>query len=263
MKRSINSTGRQRIPHGMVSFNIIRAPSGEPEGFSADLSGLTRLSLPTTARVSVEPYFGHSAMQFDFGTIGAIRSPLNTNLDEIDHGGEISFRVKVTDDGVAGRPGRLLALGDRISASPPKDPGHGHLPLLPVKPEWMEERIWDVSTNNGDRPYLLINSRIKGFATRLQEDPLLKGAILIEAFRKILAAMLAIDTSDEPDWMADWKIFLDTVLQVPFPEEIASEDDVVDEQEQFIKDALKAFADKFQFATLAFPAEALEEPGDE
>lgn len=245
----------------MVSFNIIRAPSGEPEGFTADLAGLATLSLPTTARVSVEPYFGHSAMQFDFGTIGAITTPSSTNLDEIDRGGEISFRVKVTDDGVAGHLGRLLALGDRISASPPKDPGHGHLPLLPVKLEWMDERIWDVSTNNGERPYLLINSRIKGFATRLQEDPLLRGTILIEAFRKVLTVMLASDTSDEPDWLADWKIFLDTILQVPFPEELASEED--EEQELFIKEALKAFSDKFQFATLAFPSETQEESSRE
>jgi hypothetical protein len=257
MKRSINSTGRQRISHGLVSFNIIRKSTGEPMGFTADLTGLTALGLPNAARVSVEPYLGHSAMQFDFGTVGAIVAPTNTNLDEIDHGGEINFRVKVTDDGGAGHMGRLLAMGDRISASPPKDPGHGQLPLLPVKPEWLDERIWDISTNDGERPYLLINSRIKGLSTRLQDDPLLRGAILIEAFRKVLCAMLITNTSDEPAWVGDWKIFLNTALLVPFPEDIDPEDD--DEAQAFITEALKAFSNKFQFATLAFPTESQED----
>ena len=197
MKRSINSTGRQRITHGMVSFNILRTPTGQPKSFTADFAGLAALQLPDTAQVSVEPYFGHSSMRFDFGTVGTISTPADTNLDEIDRGGEINFRVKVIDDGKAGRLGRLLAAGDRLAASPPADAGQGQMPLLPVKPEWLEERIWDVSVADGERPYLLVNSRIPGLADRIQDDPLLRGSILVEAFRRILSAMLDSDSNDE------------------------------------------------------------------
>ena len=69
--------------------------------------------------------------------------------------------------------------------------------------------------------------------------------------------MLDDDFSDEPSWVADWKIFLDTKLQTPFPDDLEPEDD--DGRDNFIAQALKAFSDKFQFATLALPAENQEE----
>ena len=257
MKRSINSTGRQRITHSMVSFNILRTTTGEPKSFTANFDGLAALDLPETAQISVEPYFGHSSMRFDFGTIGAISAPAETSLNEIDRGGEINFRVKVIDDGKSGHLGRLLAAGDRLAASPPADAGQGQMPLLPVKPEWLEERIWDVSVADGERPYLLINSRIPGLASRIQDDPLLRGAILVEAFRKILTVMLDSESSDEANWVADWKTFLNTVLAVPYPEDLGPDDD--DERSNFISDALKVFSNKFQFATQALPIDKQEE----
>lgn len=261
MKRSINSTGRQRITHSMVSFNILRTPTGEPKSFTADFAGLAALQLPETAQVSVEPYFGHSSMRFDFGTIGAITAPAETSFDEIDRGGEINFRVKVIDDGKAGRLGRLLAAGDRLAASPPSDAGQGQMPLLPVKPVWLEERIWDVSVADGERPYLLVNSRIPGLASRIQDDPLLRGAILVEAFRKILSAMLEPVSGDEASWVPDWKTFLNTVLAVPYPEDLDPDDD--DKRADFINDALKVFSNKFQFATQSLPIDKQEEASHE
>jgi hypothetical protein len=261
MKRSINSTGRQRITHSMVSFNILRTITGEPKSFTVNFDGLAVLNLPETAQISVEPYFGHSSMRFDFGTIGAISAPAETSLNEIDKGGEINFRVKVIDDGNAGRLGRLLAAGDRLAASPPGDAEQGQMPLLPVKPEWLGERIWDVSIADGERPYLLVNSRIPGLASRIQDDPLLRGAILVEAFRKILSVMLDPDSGDEASWVPDWKTFLNTVLAVSYPDDLDPDDD--DKRIDFISDALKAFSDRFQFATHSLPSGTQEEASND
>lgn len=254
MKRSINSTGRQRITHNMVSFRINRSASGLPLSFDADLNGLSELALPPSARVSVEPFFGHSSMRFEFGTIGALVTPTSTLLDEIDIGGEVSFRVKVIDDN-PGHLGRLLASGDRFSEGPLSGPEQGLLPLLPVKPEWLEERIWDVSTSDGNRPYLLINSRIPGLAARIQSDPLLRGSILVEAFRKVLSAMVDSHEGEGLAWFADWKKFLNDVLGVPYPEDLDPEEGDTSEQQEFIQEALKAFSNKFRFATHSFPIE--------
>ena len=245
----------------MVSFVIQRTSAGEPKNFTADFAGLTELKLPETAQISVEPYFGHSSMRFDFGTVGKVIVPADTSLDEIDKGGEINFRVKVIDDGKAGHLGRLLAAGDRMAASPPSDVGEGEIPLLPVKPEWLGERIWDVSVADGVRPYLLINSRIPGLAGRIQDDPLLRGSILIEAFRKILSAMLASDSSDEAAWVEDWKKFLNTRLGITYPEDLDPDDD--DGRDIFIGEALTAFSNKFQFATQAIPIDKREEASNE
>jgi hypothetical protein len=201
-------------------------------------------------------------MRFDFGTVGALLAPASTLLDEIDKGGEITFRVKVVDDN-AGRLGRLLASGDRISAEPPSGPEQGRMPLLPVKPEWLDERIWDVSTADGKRPYLLVNSRIPGLAARIQEDPLLRGAILVEAFRKILSAMLASIDGEDLAWFADWKTFITDVLGLSYPEDLGTGDDDDLEREEFVHEALKAFANKFQFATHSIPVDDQEEAAHE
>jgi hypothetical protein len=174
-----------------------------------------------------------------------------------DRGGEINFRVKVTDDGMTGRLGRLLAAGDRLAASPTNNTEQGQLPLLPVKPEWLGEQIWDVSVADGERPYLLINSRIPGLANRIHDDPLLRGTILIEAFRRILIAMLDSDSSDEASWVVDWKIFLTNTLKVAYPEDLDPGDD--DGRDSFITEALTAFSGKFQFATQAMPTDIREE----
>jgi hypothetical protein len=260
MKRSINSTGRQHITHAMVSFNILRGPTGEAKSFTANLDGLANLKLPATARISIEPYLSHSSMRFDFGTVGIVKNPLDTSLDEIDHGGEINFRIKVTDDGEAGHSGRLLAMGDRLSANPAHDPGQGRLPLLPVKLEALGERVWEISTADGERPYLLLNNRIKGLAARIQDDPLLRGAVLIEAFRKVLAAMLYSDAGGEVAWAEDWKIFLDKELDQPFPDDLDFDDD--EERISYIDQSVNAFSDKFLFATKAMPVVAQEDQND-
>ena len=255
MKRSINSTGRKRITHGMVAFRILRSASGEPVSFDADLTGLATLGLPPDAKVSVEPFSGHSGRRFEFGTIGAPSAPADNSLSEIDRGGEINFRVKVIDD--VGHMGRLLASGDRFSALPSDGINEGQMPLLPVKREWLGERIWDVSTADGSRPYLLINAKIPGLSARIQDDPLLRGAILVEAFRKVLSAMLNSDSGDELAWFRHWKTFLSDVLGLIYPEDLAPDED--DEREAFIDEALTAFSVRFQFATTALPTEGIEE----
>ena len=255
MKRSINSTGRQRITHNMVTFEITRTANGDPVNFSANLEALKSMGLPTSARVSVEPYSGQSSMRFDFGAIGAMAAPKDTRLDEIDRGGEIIFRIKVIDD-AAGKLGKLLASGDRIPASTGSDEGNGPLPLLPVKPEDLGERIWDVSTAHGPRPHLLVNSRIPDLQGRILSDPLLKGSILIEAFRLVLTAML--EMGDEPPWFDDWKAYVNDVLKVPFPEDLSQQDDD-GERDALINDALQAFADRFHFASDALIQKKLPE----
>lgn len=248
MKRTINSTGRQRISRQMVSFDIVRAPDGLPLSFTANLSGLQELDLPPEASVVVEPYFRTSGLRFGFGTIGSIVAPSNTSLAEIDKGGEILFRVKVVDN--TSHVGRLLASGERIPANSPLEQGEepGRKPLLPAKPEYLGELLWDVSIADTERPYLLVNYRVHDLAYRIKTEPLLRGAVLVEAFRKVLVQMLDPQNSTL-EWFGPWKTFLN-LLGVPIPEGI-EEDDVC---ETYVATAIRAFADKYQFASQALIA---------
>lgn len=246
MKRTINSTGRLRITRSMVSFDITRTLTGLPASFTAHLEGLADLGLPHEASVIVEPYFRTSGLRFNYGTIGEIKPPSNTSLTEIDKGGEILFRVKVID--ATGHIGRLLASGHRMPANAPLQPGDqaGIKPLLPAKPEWLGERIWDISVADTDRPYLLVNNRIPDLAHKIKSDPVLRGAVFVEAFRKVLVHMLDPESADL-EWIASWKVFL-TALGLSFPGQMLKEDE---ERESFISDALTAFSNKYQFATQA------------
>jgi hypothetical protein len=245
MKRTINSTGRQRITRKMVSFDILRTSDGQPESFAANLGGLNELSLPPEASVVVEPYYKTSGLRFYFGTVGSIVSPPSTSLSDIDKGGEILFRVKVIDNTT--KVGRLLASGDRLPANTPLDPGDepGRKPLLPAKLEWLGERLWDISIADTDRPYLLVNCRIPGLAQGIRSDPLLRGAVLVEAFRKVLVQMLDAENSSL-EWVASWKTYVN-LLGTPVPEHNEEED----VKETFVAAAVDAFANKYQFATQA------------
>lgn len=260
MKRSYNSTGRQKILHSMVAFDLERDQNGVPVSFNADLTGLKELTLPLGANVVVEPFYKHSAMRFDYGTVGLMLTPENRSLNEIDTGGEIMFRVKVVDNS-QGKLGRLIASGDRFSVSPPSTPTEDRMPILPVRPSSIGEKIWDVSTADGPSPYLLVNIRIPGIKELIAGNAILRGAILVEAFRKILTYMFNPDGS-EAEWFDKWKTFLAMRLGVEFPEELDSQDDS-DAILDFIDNAVSAFADNCQFATAAMPLEEMTEvPND-
>jgi hypothetical protein len=230
----------------MVSFDIARTPDGLPTSFTAHLAGLSELGLPHDASVIVEPYFRASGSRFTYGTIGEITPPTDTSLAEIDKGGEILFRVKVID--TTSHVGRLLASGHRIPANAPLVSGDqaGIKPLLPAKPEWLGERIWDISLADTDRPYLLVNNRIPDLAYRIKNDPLLRGSVFVEAFRKIVMHMLDPESA-ELEWLASWKIFL-AKLGISFPSQLFDEDD---ERDTFVNQAVAAFSNKYQFATQA------------
>src|SRR4051812_18184748 len=97
MNRRFNSTGRIRISRDAIDVRLIEELGGSPPKFEADLSSLSALKLPGTARVILEAFLRQSSMRFDFGSIESIRAPEDTTLTEIDRGEGIQFRVKVVD----------------------------------------------------------------------------------------------------------------------------------------------------------------------
>lgn len=96
MRRTFNYTGRRRIPLDFVTIRVYAIDSGA-RWFDADLSRLCELRLPENARVFVEAYFERAYRRFDFGTVCAIQHPEDRSLEEIDFGGRMRFRVKITD----------------------------------------------------------------------------------------------------------------------------------------------------------------------
>lgn len=243
MKRSFNYTGRKAIPRGSVTFHLQQATDKkDAPSFSANLSGLSSLGLPTDAAVYVEPYVGgSSAMRFSFGTIGEMRAPVTTRLDELDAGGRILFRVKVVDERAA--VGRLLA---EVSAIAPRDEDDeaGRKPLLPLRHEDLEQELWKLVVTDAGGPELLVNNRIPGLADQLKSSALLQGLVIPAALR-IVASFLF--SSEEQEWAGEWRAFMED-LHGEAIEWDSLEASGEEDRNPFIENMIRKFATKHAFA---------------
>jgi hypothetical protein len=216
MNRRFNSTGRLRIPRDLVALRVVEDPAGGPAHFTADLSGLNGLGLNPAARVIVEPYHRQSSMRFDFGSLAAPSTPSDTRLSEIDRGESVQFRVKVVDPD--GRPGRLLALAARVRPLD-EDEAADRKSILPLESLDLGEAIWRVRVDEDESPVLQINSRVPDLRARLDDDPVLRGAVFPMAIREVLRVILHSDVDPDLEWVRDWREFAGALFGEALPGE--------------------------------------------
>ena len=206
-KRRINSTGRRKIARECIDIRMLESPVGEPLSAKASLD-LSKMILPKSATVAIEAYHRSSGMRFDCGTVGELRIPPVLLLDQVDRSGSVLFRVKIVDND--NEPGKLLASAERIQPRS-EDDADGRRSLFPILYRDLGPELWKVEINYGDRPKLILNTRLPGFSHKLHESPLLQGMLLPAAFREVLDQLvLSSDAgddaeSDEDDAVAGWK----------------------------------------------------------
>jgi hypothetical protein len=216
MRRRINSTGRKSIGRSLISLRIVEpAVPSLPRSFTADLSGLATLQVAQNSRVYVEPYVtgSSSLMRFDFGTIGALSTPTDTHLSDLDAGGRILFRIKVVDE--SGDVGKILASINALRPTDEKISDNERRAILPVASDDLGEAVWKLDFPTPERPLLVVNNRIPGLLDRIKVEPLLQGAIIPAAIRQILRVVLDPDNGsidDELDWVQDWKLWASNML---------------------------------------------------
>jgi hypothetical protein len=196
MTRRFNYTARARITSDHFSARVI---SEKPLTASLHLD-LSSLELPGTADVLIEPYAGTVSERISCGKVSALMVPRSIDVDHLKTGGSIQFRVKVVDAN-----GRLVAAANRIKLHG-LDEDSGRRPLLPVEttPELGEE-IWRVIVDESTYPKLQLNSRVPSIERRLVEDPVVAGAILVPAVRRILEVLT--ESLDGDVWQPDWLNF--------------------------------------------------------
>ena len=73
MKRTINSTGRRRFAHPLVTVRLTEPAGGLPRSFTAHFGDLADAGFPPEARIYVEPYVASSSVTFAFGTVAPLR----------------------------------------------------------------------------------------------------------------------------------------------------------------------------------------------
>jgi hypothetical protein len=245
-KRRINSTGRKKISQDKIDVRILAPVPGEPMRAKLRID-LESLGLPASASVSVEAYHHSTAMRFDCGTVGAKKVPEVFSLNELDQAGGVLFRIKVVDCEV--QKGKILASADRVR--PSVEGEHiGRKSIFPVEYRDLGQEVWQVDIDDDAGPFLLLNSKIPALMHRLQENPLVAGALLPAAFRIVLRHIAYSPSEDDEDgvgWKADWRRFCSEGLGVDDdPEDL---DD--DERDEWVDDVVRRYCETRAFVEKA------------
>lgn len=251
MKRRINSTGRKSIGRDRISIRLIDPDSpSEPRSFAASLEDLASIGVPPEARIYIEPYVtgSSSVMRFAFGTVGAPVAPPNTSLADLDQDGRILFRIRIVDE--SADVGKILAAANALRPVDEKIAEEERRAILPVASEDLGELVWQLDLPGSARPQLVLNNRIPGLMDRIKTDPLLQGAIVPAAVRRILEHVLDAgkgEHDDDLDWVQDWKRWASIVLGRDVDEEKSDADEI----QAVVDEILRAFADGARFVSRA------------
>lgn len=243
-KRRINSTGRQRINRDKIEIRLLDSSPGDPLRAAVKID-LESANLPSDAQVVLDAYHRSSGMRFDLGTVGGLKIPDFLTLDEVDRSGSPLFRLKVLDG--EEDQGRILASAERIQPKSEEDQ-QDRRSLFPISYRDLRSDTWKVEIEQGDRPRLIINTRLTGFSYKLSESPMLQGLILPAALRFVLQELSKAsetgEDEDEGSWKDEWLIYCKEQLGAPDdPRSLTDESERAD----WIDDALLRFGENCDF----------------
>lgn len=239
--RTLNYTNRRRLSRHDLRITITNGNSTPT--FDARLN-FDSYRLPPNALVRVEAYRQTQWMRFDFGTIGALRPPLDRRLTEFDSVEGVLFRVKVI---TSSEPrGLLIAEADQIRPRQAEDKEDERVPLLPVVPDpELGDEIFRVEFDS-NQTLLKVNKSL-GDWRALARDPIFLALVYPAALRLILNRILLIDkyhdAEDTDDWRSRWLRF---ALTVPGAESLPPEESDEDDIDDWINDAVAAFSKQQQ-----------------
>lgn len=240
MKRTFNYTGRQRIDRNDVA--VILSLSDGAWKYDATLS-LAEYKFPKNAEVWVEAYRQNLWMQWQWGTISAVRSPADRRLVEFEDPEGVQFRVRVVQP-----PGsehhKLLGEADGIRFVKAGEADDRRRRLLVTIPDALDQQLWKINFD-ADPPTLLVNQDAKPSWKTMAQSPQFEALVYPEVFRRLLIRILVQDKwTDEDDsgWQSDWMRFainLGGAGSLPHP-------DSKQEREEWIEEAVSSFCRKLQ-----------------
>jgi len=203
MQRTINHTGRRKIEVKELQINMLEQDDGVP-AFGVDFS-LNREKLPDSASIYIEAYQRNTLQRFNFGTVGSIQKPANTELDQLDLSSPALFRIRIVDE--TEHLGRLVASAERLKPEGDSEEDK-RSSLLVVTSRDLGQQTWKIEFNTGGKPELCINKRIPNAIGKLKENPLFQSLILPSAFRQVLMFFLWNEDDEEEGGVAEeWMTF--------------------------------------------------------
>lgn len=238
MKRRLNYTGRKKINRDKIGIALYRN-EGMINSFSAKLD-LAGMSLPEDAKVYVVTYHSTDQKRFDFGTVGEVIIPRNTNLEDLAHAENLKFRVLVVDE--TGEQGLILAHADRISPLPEEK----NKSILPVYFKDIGQQIWKIEyKEDGGGPSLVLNSRIPNIQSLAKTDQLFFFFVYPAVIKEVLTHIIFVnggDSVEDPtiEWQGDWLRFAVKIVSGEAPPSNISPDNG-DESMQWIDRVVEEF----------------------
>jgi hypothetical protein len=241
MIRRFNYTKRERISRSDIRI-VLYVGEGKI-WFDADISKLAIYGFPDGSSIFVEAYRQTNWKRFDFGQIGAIKSPEDRDISLFDTQEGILFRVKVTDQ----IEGKLLAEADRIPFVLPDEKESPLEPLLKIRPQNLGHEIYRVDySDEGNGPILLINS-LAGSYEQIGRHPifvsLVYPAVLREILRRIFVFEDHFEFSDRSNWRSRWLMFAKSFSGVG---EMPSSREDSDQFDDWIDKVVAAFSKKIK-----------------
>ena len=244
MKRTFNYTGRRSIVRNDVSVTV-RA-DGKGWAFDAALK-LAHYKFPHNAEIWVEAHRQNLWMQWSWGTISAMRVPINRQLAEFDVPDGVIFRVRIVQP--PGQDGHKL-VGEVDGIQPVKageaDDRRRHL-IVPV-PDALDQELWKLDLEH-EPPQLLVNRDALPTWKDLARSPHFIALVYPEVLRRILAKVLVDDSWSEEDedggWQTDWIRFARNLGGLPSLPPVGQKQD----RDDWIEEAVAAFARRMQLRT--------------
>jgi hypothetical protein len=207
--RRINSTGRSRITRSAV-FAKLEAENGEAR-LSVDLD-LTQLpSMPPSAAVRVDAYRKGEVETFSLGTVAGL-NPLQAQLlRRFGDPDGVLLRIKIVSTD-ANDEGRLLAFGDQLKPTSPKDAESTKKAILPFRgDDTLGQEIWRLSLD-AEGPVVLMNSGLPSWNTTARSPQfilLVYPEVMRKISRWVAAARRDGETVDSAGTsMSDWMRFV-------------------------------------------------------
>lgn len=241
--RRINSTGRKKILR--EDAKVFVSPDSDGVLTFDAVFNLADYELPSDAKIFIEAYRPTDFLRFEYGTVGAPRSPkgLRPRLTEFATKDGLLFRVKITSTG--DRDGLLLAEGESIPISDDEDQLEKRIPLLPPQPADLGQELWRIEFNGTKGPFLEVNNRLDWKS--VAASPLFRSLVYPAAMRQILTQVMLIeevcDTEDVGSWQSRWLVFACS-LGVGEPP-LFEDDELV--KLKWIDDAVDVFSRTHQF----------------